>query len=120
MFDLERHKRLKNAEKVRKGNEGEVFKKIFNILKSSGDGKIHLNGFVLEYKYAEVFTDNHKELGVIENIPESLEDTQSMSFDVITDGKKEREILFERSSVSLFPMDLDRYERKILKEIMES
>ncbi len=120
MFDRERHERLKNAKKIKKGNEGEVFQKIFNMLKSSGDGKIHMNSFVLEFKYAEVLVDDRKEVGVVENIPEVIEDTQSLSFDIISDKKKEMEIVFERYSVSMFPTDERRYEREILKEIMVS
>ncbi|MGP6240048.1 hypothetical protein ACNF40_06500 [Cuniculiplasma sp. SKW4] len=120
MFDKNRKKRLESSAKIRAENSLEVLQKLYNMLSDSHGGDIHLENFDLKYSFAEVKLDQNGEDGVIEDIPSDFEKVLSLSFDLFVNQKKEREIIFDREGVRIFPFERRGLEKEIINDILSS
>lgn len=120
MFDKERKKRIESSAKIKSENSNGVLKKLYDMLSVSQGKDIHLENFVLKYSFAEVKLDQKGEEGVVEDLPSDFEKVQSLSFDLFVNQKKEREIIFDREGVRIFPFEKRGLEREIINDILSS
>jgi hypothetical protein len=117
MFDKERKSRLEKSSKIKSEDAVTILQKLYGLLSESKSGDIHLDKFDLRFSFAEVKLGEGREVGVIESIPSSFDEIFSLSFDIFIDQKKEREIIFDREGMRMFPFDNRGIEKEILASI---
>jgi hypothetical protein len=120
VFDRERKKRLDKSEKQKTGNDKEILEKLYHMLQDAKGSDIKFENFDMKYCFAEIKADEKGEVGVIEDIPSNFDEVVSLSFDLLTDGKKDREIIFDREGIRIFPHDKHGYEKSIANDILSS
>jgi hypothetical protein len=119
MFDHKRKKKLENAKKYVTGHEAECFNAVFRKLNSLEDGAFQAGTFKMKYVYSEVKTPGKGEVEVIEDVPESIDNVYSISFDVTDTAKNELiGIVFYRDSVSTYPSMPEKEIERIVMSIL--
>ena len=119
MFDHKRKKKLESAKKYVTGHEAACFNAVFQKLNSLQDGMFQAGNFKLKYVYSEVKIPGKKEVEVIEDVPDSIDNVYSMSFDVTDTEKSELlGIVFYRDSISTYPSISEKEIERIIMPIL--
>lgn len=119
MFDHKRKKKLENAKKYVTGHEAECFNAVFHKLDSLVDGAFQAGVFKMKYVYSEVKIPGKKEVEAIEDVPDSIDNVYSISFDVADTDKNELlGIVFYRDSISTYPSIPEKEIERIVMSII--